>query len=284
MTSVFNEGARSKFAANYPEQPHLLRHELRDHPLLTLAALAKAGERLPPSSVEYNLSDLPIGVDADAVEANGLTIGETILRVHEARSWAVLKNLEQLPEYERLLLDLLKELRPVIEARTGRMLRPQAFAFISSPNSMTPYHFDPEHNILLQLEGTKVMTQFPAGDERFAPATSHEAYHSGSHRNLVWDDSYLHHGMPFELAPGDAIFVPVMAPHFVRSGPKPAISLSITWRSEWSFAEADAHGFNRVLRKIGIRPVPPGRFPNRNIAKATAFRAMRKVGLDRLAK
>ena len=31
------------------------------------------------------------------------------------------------------------------------MMKPQGFIFISSPDAVTPYHFDPEHNILLQL-------------------------------------------------------------------------------------------------------------------------------------
>ena len=46
------------------------------------------------------------------------------------------------------------------------MLTSQGFIFVSSPNSVTPYHFDPEHNILLQIRGSKVMTQFPAGTRR----------------------------------------------------------------------------------------------------------------------
>jgi hypothetical protein len=28
---------------------------------------------------------------------------------------------------------------------------------------VTPFHFDPEHNILLQIRGRKTMTIFPAG-------------------------------------------------------------------------------------------------------------------------
>jgi hypothetical protein len=54
--------------------------------------------------------------------------------------------------------------------------------------------------------------------------------------------------------PGEALFVPVMAPHFVRNGPAPSVSLSITWRSEWSFAEADARAFNGLLRRNGLNP------------------------------
>ncbi|WP_420606073.1 transcriptional regulator [Novosphingopyxis sp.] len=279
MSQVFGGEAVALFAQNYPEAPHRLTHHLRAHELLTLEAIAELGEALPPKSVEYNPGDLPVGIDAAAVPGNGLSIGETIRTIDVCQSWAVLKNIEQMADYETMLLELLGELKPTIETKTGRMLRPQGFIFVSSPGSMTPYHFDPEHNILLQLRGTKTMTQFPAGDARFAPPSSHEAYHSGHQRNLAWRDEFLGSGLSTDLAPGQAVFVPVMAPHFVRNGPEPSISLSITWRSDWSFAEADAHGFNRLLRRAGLNPSAPGRFPASNKGKAYAYRALRKLGL-----
>ncbi|TAD82394.1 MAG: transcriptional regulator [Sphingomonadales bacterium] len=268
--TVFDSTARARFAAHYPEIPHILSHGLTSHPLLEIEALAQLAEGLPLTSVEYNRGDLPIGVDGKP-GSNGLTIAETIRRVAEAESWAVLKNIEQVPAYEALLLGLLEEIRPEIEAATGAMLTPQGFIFVSSPNSVTPYHFDPEHNILLQIRGTKVMTQFPAGDTRFVPDEAHETYHSGGPRELKWDDSFLDHGTEFALSPGEALFVPVMAPHFVKNGPAPSVSLSITWRSEWSYRESDARIFNAILRERGLRPRSPGRWPQQNYAKAYAF-------------
>jgi hypothetical protein len=277
MNAVFDSTNRMLFGESYPETPHKLRHSLGDHPLMSLEALAKLGEALPVKSVEYNKGDLPVGIDPDLVPANGLSIGETIRRVEECRSWAVLKNIEQMPEYQALLLGLLAELKPQIEEKTGRMMRPQGFVFVSSPDAVTPYHFDPEHNILLQLRGKKVMTQFPAGDPRFAPDETHEGYHTGGHRNLVWRDELAAGGTQWSLSPGEALFVPVMAPHHVKNGPEPSISLSITWRSDWSFAEADARAFNGLLRKAGIRPRAPGRFPAQNKAKSYAWRLVSRV-------
>lgn len=276
--AVFAAPARATFVAHYPETPHILGHSLTSHPLLEIEALAQLAEALPVSSVEYNRGDLPIGVDGKP-GSNGLTIAETIRRVADAESWAVLKNIEQVPQYRDLLMGLLEEIRPEIEAATGAMLKPQGFIFVSSPNSMTPYHFDPEHNILLQIRGTKVMTQFPAGNTRFVPDEAHETYHTGGPRELKWDDAMLVHGTEFPLAPGEALFVPVMAPHFVRNGPAPSVSLSITWRSEWSYRESDARTFNAILRERGLTPRAPGRFPQQNYAKAYAYRVMRKLGL-----
>ena len=278
--AVFGPAARACFAAAYPETPHVLQHNLTHHPLLMLDALAGLAERLPERSIEYNRGDLPIGVDGKP-GGTGIGIADTIRHIATSNSWAVLKNVEQDAAYEALLLGLLEELRAEIEAKTGALLRPQAFVFISSPDAVTPYHFDPEHNILLQLVGSKVMTQFPAGDPRFAPDETHESYHTGGPRELTWRDDLAAGGSEFALGPGEALFVPVMAPHFVRNGPASSISLSITWRSDWSFAEADARAFNHRLRKLGLSPAAPRRWPAGNRGKALTQRLLRRLHLVR---
>lgn len=268
--------SRADFASSYPEGPHKLSHELGEHPMLELEALAQLAEQLPDSNIEYNRGDVPVGLEGKAA-TTGLTIGETIRGIDRSNSWAVLKQVQQVPTYRALMDELLGELRPIIERRTGRMLKPQGFIFISSPDAVTPYHFDPEHNILLQLRGEKTMTVFPAGSARFAPDEIHETYHRGGKRELAWQESFARDGVPFHLTPGEAIYVPVMAPHFVKNGPKVSISLSITWRSDWSFAEADARAFNGLLRKWGWHPKPTARWPASNSAKATAWRIIRKL-------
>lgn len=280
--TMFPQEMPARFFANYPEVPHKLAHSLGEHPLLALDALAALAERLPEESIEYNRGDQPIGVDGKPAPT-GVPIGETIRNIRSSGSWAALKNVEQDPAYAELLDALLEELRGFIEAKTGRMLKTQAFIFISSPNAVTPYHFDPEHNILLQVSGSKVMTQFPAGDPRFAPDEVHEAYHTGGARELRWSEDLAAGGTEFPLKPGDALFVPVMAPHFVRNGPEPSVSLSITWRSDWSFAEADARAFNGVLRRWGLRPARPGRWPARNRAKAIGWRLLRRLCMGQAA-
>ena len=274
--TVFTPAARLVFAADYPEVPHILPHQLGRHPLLDLEALAALADMLPGTSIEYNKADQPIGVNGKP-DPTGIPIAETIRNIARTGSWAVLKNIEQAPAYAALLADLLAEIRTEIETKTGRMIKTQGYIFISSPNAVTPYHFDPEHNILLQIRGSKVMTQFPAGDPAYAPDEVHEAYHTGGGRELTWHDELTSGGTEFLLGAGDALFVPVMAPHFVRNGPEPSVSLSITWRSEWSFAEADARAFNAVIRRIGLKPASTRRWPHRNAFKAIGWRVIRKL-------
>lgn len=274
---VFPDAALTALDALYPLQAGPLRHRLPDHPLLSLEALAQLGETLPTSQVEYNPGALPVGIMPDAIPRNGLTIGETIRAIDSSASWAVLKNIETMPAYRQLLLDLLAQLAPVVEPRTGAMLTPQGFIFISSPGSITPFHFDPEHNILLQLRGTKRMNVWPSGDERFAHRREHERYHAGGHRNLPWQEDFQAAAQVVPLGPGDAVHMPVMAPHFVANGDAPSISLSITWRSEWSYREAEGHAANRFLRRFGFDPAMPPRWPRHARVRSVMWRIVRRL-------
>lgn len=276
---VFTPETLERMAALYPLQAGLLHHHLPDHPLLSLDALAQLGESLPASEVEYNPGNVPIGILPEDLPSNGLSIGETIRTIESNGSWAVLKNIENVEAYRALLMDLLGELKPVVEPRTGAMLTPQGFIFISSPGSITPFHFDPEHNILLQLKGQKVMNVWPAGDERFAHRREHERYHAGGHRNLPWQDGFHDNAQQVPLSPGDAVLMPVMAPHFVANGDAPSISLSITWRSEWSYRESEAHAANAALRRIGLDPAMPPRWPSYAWMKTVGWRIARRLRL-----
>jgi hypothetical protein len=258
----------------YPEQAGKLAHGLCDHPLFELESLIALSQRMRPVDVEYNKADLPVGADPAAIPANGLGVAETIRRIEECGSWMVLKFIEQDPIYRALLHDTLSELESVVKPVTGPMLKMEGFIFISSPDAVTPFHFDPEHNILLQLRGMKTMTVFPADDRSIARGELHEAFHMGGHRNLPWQDEFAESGTAFELRPGEAIYVPVKAPHWVKNGREPSISFSITWRSEWSYREEQAHALNQA----GLDPAPPARFPRQNLVKSVAYRALAKAG------
>jgi hypothetical protein len=274
---AFHSDARRALSRAYPERPTLLPHGLVGHPLLTLDALAALAQRIRPVDVEYNRGDVPVGLDPSLTPANGLSPEETIRRIEECGSWMVLKFVEQDPEYKKLLAETLAELEDLVRPATGAMLKQEAFLFISSPGSVTPFHFDPEHNILLQIRGSKTMTIFPADDEELVSGEAHENFHAGGHRNLDWRDDHEAKGEAFALAPGQAVYVPVKAPHWVKNGPEVSISFSVTWRSEWSYREEYARRMNRLLRSQGLRPKSPTRFPHQNHLKSLGYRAIDRI-------
>src|SRR5688572_4230460 len=212
MPTTFPSESRAALAELYPARAGKLRHALGEHPLLSLAALARLAETLPADSVEHNPGALPIGIAPEAVPKRSRGVGETIRGIAEAGAWVVLKRIEQVGEYAALLRGSLGELDDIVVPRTGRMHQLEGFVFVSSPGAVTPFHFDPEHNLLLQLRGTKTMTVFPARDERLLSAEAQEAFHLGEHhRNLPWREEFAALGTPFELRPGEALHVPVKA-------------------------------------------------------------------------
>lgn len=251
---VFSPYARDIFAQCYPATPHKLRHTLHEHPLLAQDALAALGD----------------------TTGDG-TAGDAIRGIAKAGGRAVLRNIEQHPAYRALLQALVGELEPDILRRTGKIVGLQGTLFVAAPGAATPYHFDAEHSIMVQLAGSKVMTQFPAGDPYYASDEAHEAFHTSGVRELAWHDGLAAGGTEWTLEPGDAVYVPAMAPHHVRvGGTKPAVSLSIGWRSAWSLDEADTRAFNAQLRRLGLKPRPPEAWPDSNRAKARAWRAWRR--------
>ncbi|MCK9540662.1 MAG: cupin-like domain-containing protein [Novosphingobium sp.] len=278
LNTVFPEAARAVLAEAYPARAAKLPHGLSAHPLLTLDALADLAGFLPPEEVEYNPGDLPVGIAPEDVPQARMGVQETIRDIAAAGSWVALKRIERHPGYAELLGQALAEIESLVAPMTGRMLGREGFIFISSPNAVTPFHFDPEHNILLQIAGRKTMTVFQTMDEALFPPDVHEDFHVGAHhRNLDWRDSYASRGTAIAIGPGEAIHVPVKAPHWVHNGPEPSISLSVTWRSEWSYAEADARAFNHAVRRLGMEPKSPAPWPARNMPKALAWRAIRKM-------
>ena len=275
--TAFPNSALVAFDAAYPEGAAPLTHRLVGHDLLTVEAIAALAKRLPQDRVEYNPGILPLGIAAEDTPCPTLSIAETIRTIGENGSWMVLKNVERDPAYAALLDEMLDPLRAIVARRTGRMAHTEAFIFLSSPNSVTPFHMDPEHNILLQIQGRKTMTVFPSGDASLVPAEKSEAFAIGGHRNLAWNEAFLDKGIDVPMEPGDAILVPVKAPHYVRNGDQVSISFSITWRSERSVAESELHSFNRLLRARHLPLVPVSHMPEKQKVARLGYRVMRKV-------
>lgn len=279
---AFPAAACAALEACYPETPAALTHGLQAHPLLQLEALVGLANALPNDSVEYNPALIPIGIDPADTPKPVLSVEDTIRSIEDNGSWMVLKRIEQVPAYGALLNEALGELLPIVQPRTGAMLGQEGFIFISSPGAVTPFHFDPEHNILLQIRGSKIMHVFAKDDPAIVDPKAHEDFHMGMHhRNLAWRDEFAERCTAFPLNPGDAVHMPVKAPHWVKVTEGPSISLSVTWRSEWSYREADARALNRFLRKAGLSPSDPGHWPAQNRGKSLAWRALRKAGVGR---
>ena len=145
-----------------------IRHTVADHPLLSLEAIAELADSLPSGAVERHEANQPLLVPDGCPDLSGPP-SETVRTIETNGRWMVLWNIEQVAAYRRLLDAILDEAVPFLPAREGGMGRREAFLFLSAPRAVTPVHFDPEHNFLLQIRGLKEIHvgRFPDNDIHF---------------------------------------------------------------------------------------------------------------------
>ncbi|WP_139977270.1 JmjC domain-containing protein [Nocardioides litoris] len=275
MTSLLNLDAESTEAlrrAGATGEPQEVHHDLRSHELLTLEALADLAVSLPADSIEHNVGKLP-DVVADG-RAPQLEVGlhDLITGIETNGAWCVLKNIEQDPRYSALLDACLDDIEDLVSG-PGQAYNREGFVFLSAPGSMTPSHIDPEHNVLLQVQGQKTMlTGSWVSPE--ARAVEAERLVTGGHRNLSFDlDDPVEH----VLEPGDGIYVPPYTQHKVVNGPALSISLSVTWRSPALADEVKVLRANSYLRRARVTPSAPGTRTGVDKAKAGAMTAAEKA-------
>lgn len=265
--------------AVYPLRTGILNHNLSDHPLLSREMLALAAQRMNPANVECRAGDGTNGGEFVHASRIGDSAVETIRQIDQAGRWVMLRMVEQLPEYAELIEVLLADMDPVLRPTTGKALKPVAFIFISSPGTLTPFHFDPEFNILFQIAGTKRFATFPL-TEPWLPIAQQEQFHRLEDNLLPWDESYRRGETVNHLAPGEALFVPYKVPHWVEVDDKPTISFSLTWKTETSIEQDLAWRCNDWLRHRGGNPAPPAAMPSRPWLKARSMGLLQRLGLD----
>lgn len=260
------------FAASFGRGPCAVRHRLTDHPLLTVEAIAQLAERLPEDRIEHNLGNLPLVVGRADAPRTSLPPGEIARGIETNGCWMVLKNIEADAQYVALLDATLDEVAAQIDGEGAMGLR-EGFIFLSAPGSVTPAHLDPEHNLLLQVRGEKTINvgRFPDSDTEQLEL---ERYYAGGGRNIEWLPA---EPQTFSMQPGDGVYAPVHAPHWVTVPDNVAVSLSITFRTRATDDAVILHRINGGLRRLRFSPAPIGAHPFSDRAKLLAGHGLRAI-------
>lgn len=274
--SIVQTTDAASFANDFPNRPFALRHTLAQHPLLTLPRIIELVRELPGDRIEYNSGKAAISQDPNAVPLVDLDPEEVVRRIETCGAWMVLKRVETHPAYKALTDEVLLSIarqRGFACLEDAGFEDIQAFLFVSSPNSTTPFHADSDENIFFQIRGEKLFYVYDNEDRAIA---SEEALEDvvAKHRNLPYDPKFDAKSTAYRLFPGDGVFVPYQWPHWVRTTDDYSISLSVTWKSQEVRRRNDLFILNAKLRSFGLPQQPPGRQPALDAVKIAAFRSV----------
>jgi len=246
-------------------------HDLNHDDRLTLAAVADLADRLPRRSVIADTAKQPLLVPQGGPPRGALERpGDVIRDLQNANAWLTLLNVEDDPGMAELMNTYLDHLEMGMSAKQGKRVKMRkrvAFVFVSSPNSVTPVHFDIEHSLLMQVSGQKTVS---IGRFESDAARRHEIdrYWDGSHGRI---ESLQPEVAAYTMTPGRAVYIPPGTPHWVHNGPAISLSVTLTYFTAATVRENRVEDFNSHLRRRHIKPREPGRSAAVDTAKSCAM-------------
>jgi hypothetical protein len=246
-------------------------HDLHLDDRLTLASVADLADRLPRRSVIADTAAQPLLAPQGGPPRGALARpGDVIRDLHKANAWLTLLNVEADPGMAELMNTQLDQLESGMIAKHGKRVKMRkrvAFVFVSSPNSVTPVHFDIEHSLLMQVGGSKTVSigRFDSDADR-----RHEIdrYWDGSHGRI---ETLPPEEAVYTVTPGRAVYIPPGTPHWVHNGPDISLSVTLTYFTAATVRENRIEDFNSHLRQRHMKPREPGRSATVDTAKVCAM-------------
>jgi hypothetical protein len=250
-----------------------VQHELASHPLFQLPALVQLAERTRtrrPEDIYYNNGE--IGVDQKWIynPEHPFSPEETIHRIEECSAWFIFRSAQRDPEYRVFLDKGLAEIKELIgKSLEEELMVEDIIIFVTSPKRKTPYHIDRECNFLLQIRGDKTIHAFDQNDRDILSEEELEKFWSVDSSSANYKPEMQSRAKSYLMRPGTGVHIPVNAPHWLENHNNVSISLSVNFQFKDS-VKANAYRANYLLRRMGLKPTPPGQSELRDTIKAAA--------------
>jgi len=259
-----------------PWKIQALTHALSDHPLLQIDALVELGKRQQARNlVRTHSADATAATsfaEAPKLHPNQQGAETTLADIANARAWMSLLNVQADPTYRAFIDEILEEVRPIVDQRDPGMCYRAGWIFVSSPNAITPFHMDHEHNFIMQIRGTKRLYTWEPTDRVVVSERGQELFHDKHSRDLVtWSEEWRARARILDLTPGLGGYMPSTSPHMVENGPEPSVTISFTYYTDSTRRRELLYRGNAGLRRLGIEPTPIGVSTGRDRVKAAVL-------------
>jgi len=263
-----------------PWQICQVEHQLMSHPLLRPARLVELGKRLEArGQIRTHSRNAAAGTpfnDAPSLHPNAQSAAATLGDIANASAWLSLLNVQTDDIYRSLVDAVLDELKPDVDRVDPGMCYRGGWIFVSSPNTVTPFHMDREHNFIMQIAGRKRLYVWEADDTVAVSEHARDQFHDTHNRErVVWRDELKSRARVFELEPGMGAYMPSTSPHLVENGDNPSITVSFTYYTNSTRRNSVLHKTHNRLRARGVALPAVGERP---MIDALLVRAVRLTG------
>jgi hypothetical protein len=255
------------FGEAFPKRPTEFVHRLHRDDRLELESIVDLAHRLS-QSVIYDTAAQALLVPRGGPPKGVLDRpGDVIRNLSDNNSWLTLLNIEDDPTYAEMMNTALDQVEAGMCERQGEMRDRAAFIFASSPNSITPAHFDIEHSLLMQVIGSKTVS-IGRFESEAAYRYEIDRYWDGSHGRI---ESMPQELASYHLEPGTGVYIPPLVPHWVHNDPAVSVSVTLTYFTAATLRENRIEHLNSRLRRFHLNPRPPGQSVPADVAKTAAI-------------
>ncbi|RQH04131.1 cupin-like domain-containing protein [Paraburkholderia dinghuensis] len=274
------EACKKEFKSSFNLHPFKFNHTLHRSGLFDISRIGELTRRMMErngdfcaldfkrGSISTKFGDGAVDRKINAVPSRE-RLDETIARLGETSTWLKLTRPQDYDaEYAQVLDAITTELEilsdfPLREDMTYATMT----LILSSPKVATPFHIDHESNFLFQVQGSKDVCLFPATDRELVPEQEVESYYTGNFDAAHYRREFQDRGTIYRITPGDVVHHPPLAPHWVQNGDNISVSISINYCMKSLEKRARVYQANYFLRKMGLKPLPPGLSPLRDSLK-----------------
>ena len=269
------EADPADFQEKFNRKTFEVRHYLATHPLFQLPKLLELAERTlktRPNEIYYDAGDIKVDQRWDAVPKKPFSAVEAMERVETCGAWFIFRSAQNDPEYrvflDKGLAELKQHMGPGIDSQ---IMVEDIIIFVTSPKRVTTYHIDRECNFLLQIKGTKTLHVFEREDRDVLPEEEIERFWTIDNNAPIYKPHLQERAITYKMVPGNGVHIPVNCPHWLQNDDNVSVSLSVNFQFKDQL-RANAYRANFWLRKLGLKPTPPGISPILDSIKSQAVR------------
>jgi hypothetical protein len=269
-----------QFETNYKRFSFLLSHALHKSELFSMPALLELAQRMSAISnaVYFNVGRLGVSRGWDFTTDHSFSAREALDRIESSDAWMILRRVQREPAYNDVLRGILREVHQASQREYEGKTHSQNISIIlTSPNRITPYHFDADCNYLLQIHGSKTIHVFDGSDRSVVTSQELERFYRGDINAAQYKPVLEKKAQRYELRPGIGVHVPVTFPHWVQNHNNVSVSGSINFCFN-DETVPDLHRVNHYLRRAHLNPRQPGQSALADSAKGVAAKLLRAVG------